>query len=85
MKIRTSFVSNSSSSSFCIGKNYMTPKQIQEFRDYLDDPENYCDETTIDEGKYYFFGDISMHDDRLREFLFEIGVDMKYVETYLER
>ena len=82
MKIRTSFVSNSSSCSFCVGKNYMTPKQIQQFRDYLNDPENYCDETTVGEGKHYFLGEISMHDGSLREFLSEIGVDMKYVETY---
>jgi hypothetical protein len=36
MKIRNSFVSNSSSCSFVIGKTYMTEEQISKFRDFID-------------------------------------------------
>jgi hypothetical protein len=35
MKVRNGFVSNSSSSSFVIGKNFMTPAQIAEFHDLV--------------------------------------------------
>lgn len=36
MKIRYGFVSNSSSSSFCIAKCYMTEKQMDEMRKFID-------------------------------------------------
>lgn len=35
MKIRSSFVSNSSSSSFVLGKHFMTEEQIEEFREWI--------------------------------------------------
>jgi len=35
MKVRNGFVSNSSSSSFVIGKYFMTPEQIKEFHDLV--------------------------------------------------
>lgn len=35
MKLRTGFVSNSSSSSFVIGKNFMTREQIDELEDLI--------------------------------------------------
>lgn len=36
MKIRTGFVSNSSSSSFVIGKYFMTEEQIKKFHDLIE-------------------------------------------------
>jgi len=82
MKIRTAFVSNSSSSSFCVGKNYMTPEQVKQFREYLDNPDNYDEEVRIEEGKYYFFGETTINDDNVENFLKSIGVNMRYVEGY---
>jgi len=35
MKIRNGFVSNSSSSSFVIGKNFMTPEQVKKFHELV--------------------------------------------------
>jgi hypothetical protein len=35
MKVRNGFVSNSSSSSFVLGKYFMTPEQIEEFKSLI--------------------------------------------------
>ncbi len=71
MKIRTGFVSNSSTSSFVIGKNYMTPEQIEEFKKMLaewqDDNEMY--ETFIEETPLYFLGEISNHNTVVNKWL----------------
>jgi hypothetical protein len=40
MKIRSGFVSNSSSSSFVIGKYFMTPEQIEEFQSLIEEIDN---------------------------------------------
>ena len=80
MKIRIGFVSNSSSSSFCVAKCYMTPEQVQQFREWLVEEENELYETYIHEGEHYFFGEISVHDEEVNKFLGAIGVDMQYVE-----
>ena len=63
MKIRTGYVSNSSSSSFCIAKCYMNEEQIQQFREYLNSPERDSSETYIGEDEFYFLGEVSMHED----------------------
>ena len=86
MKYRAGFVSNSSTSSFVLGKNYMTNKQISKFREFLMEDDKYfidCGEGYIGETDYYFQGESSMHwDDKLMKFLKEIGVDLKYVGDY---
>ena len=38
MKVRTGFVSNSSSSSFVIAKSFMTEEQIAKFKAWIEDP-----------------------------------------------
>ena len=62
MKIRSGFVSNSSSSSFCIAKTFMKESQIKLFKSFLNtmsDEEFCCEyETYIDEDKHYFIGTI---------------------------
>lgn len=88
MKVRTGFVSNSSSCSFCIAKTYMTPEQVTKFAEWLDkmqgnspDGEPFY-ETYIGETPFYFIGEMSQHESRLREFLVNIGVDPKYICEY---
>lgn len=68
MKIRIGFVSNSSSSSFCIYKKLMTAKQIKEFKEILDRSEKDY-ETCIGEDGNYFVGTLSMHDDITCEYI----------------
>jgi hypothetical protein len=72
MKIRTGFVSNSSSSSFCIYKKLMSDKQIEEFREILKkncNGESYDDETCIGEDGDYFIGNLSMHNETIISYL----------------
>jgi len=80
MKIRQGFVSNSSSSSFVIGKMFLSSKQLYKLEEFIDDRENnkgfqydsdecYHDENYIHEGEDFFFGEISNHDREFFEFL----------------
>jgi len=77
MKIRNDFVSNSSS--FVIGKNFMSPEQIEKFRDVIDNAENES-VTYINEGEYYFFGQLSQNDEEVMDFLKRQGLN-EYAET----
>ena len=70
MKIRNGFVSNSSSSSFCIYKKLMTEDQIVTFRQLLESkPDDDWSETYIGETEKYFIGKLDMHDNRVYEFI----------------
>lgn len=85
MKVRIGFVSNSSSSSFVLGKSYMTPEQIKKFSKFMKnyyDRNNYDDETSIGETEFYFQGTISHHNDTVRDFLDGIGVDSRYISYH---
>jgi hypothetical protein len=69
MKIRVGFVSNSSSSSFCIYKKLMTNKQIDEFREIIKSANRNDEETSLGEDGNYFIGELSIHNDEIPKFL----------------
>ena len=71
MKKRLGFVSNSSSSSFCIGKSYMTEEQITKFREVIDEAEKLFIHTDVSEAKLYFVGIVDDHDSVTRNYLSE--------------
>ena len=78
MKIRNGFVSNSSSSSFVIGKYFMTQEQIKAFRIKITEISNSFEGeygAYLDESDHYFYGEVD-HEayDLYRELLDEIGV-----------
>lgn len=79
MKIRTGFVSNSSSSSFVIGKNFMTEEQIDKFRKIIVEHRKADDESMFVDGSLYFMGEISMHVRIIPDWIHENGLS-KYTQ-----
>lgn len=76
MKVRQSFVSNSSSCSFVIGKIYLTEEQIEQLNEKFGDMEDLWGETYVCEHKLYFFGKLSYADsDDIVKFFKENGID----------
>lgn len=81
MKIRSGFVSNSSSSSFVIDKRGLTKKQIEKIDEWIlnsqdyKDGENlsYSDDNNFNESSKHYFGSISFHVNFFH-FLEEIGI-----------
>ena len=80
MKIRNSFVSNSSSCSFVIGKSYMTKDQVKKFAEFIQPLNERAEETYIFDAAEYFHGDLEQDEDvdKVREYLEEIGVDTRH-------
>lgn len=67
MKYRSSFISNSSSSSFVIGREHLTPEEDQKIYSLL--KQYQCDEdTNINFATLFFFGKISEHSEFFGEF-----------------
>jgi hypothetical protein len=69
MKVRLGFVSNSSSSSFCIYKPLMKKEEIVEFRDLIKAVRESDDEVSIGEDGDYFIGRLSINNEVLQTWL----------------
>ena len=81
MKIRTGFVSNSSSSSFLIEKDYLSPQQIKQIKDH----KKFCIEKfdfpwTIKETKNLITMSVMMDNFDMKDYLIStVKVDPKYI------
>ena len=69
MKVRSGFISNSSSCSFVLDKGDMTKEQIIDFRFVYYKAESSSDDTHIYESARHFHGSVSMHDELIPAFL----------------
>ncbi len=70
MKIRSGFVSNSSSSSFVLDKDSMVECQLKEFRKLINESNNESGgDTYIHESERHFHGNLSMHNEEIPAFL----------------
>jgi hypothetical protein len=77
MKRRFGFVSNSSSSSFVIGKNFIPEDKYVDFIDRLSDLEDDESEEGLYfyDNKHYIIGNVSQHHEGFRELVDEFGLN----------
>ena len=85
MKLRTGFVTNSSSSSFTIAKSNLTADQIEKIKNHIEvtkelEMSTFYDEWTIRENKYDIQGYTLMDNFDMEKFLLLIGVDRNDIE-----
>ncbi len=91
MKIRQGFVSNSSSSSFIIGKSHLTDEQLEKIKNHMelskdmgmwDDLASKFDEWCVEDTGDYVKMSTSMDNFDMYEFLEKIGVDVSKLESW---
>ena len=87
MKIRSGFVSNSSSSSFVVSKHYVSDYQLEQIQNHIEEAERlgmkfYTDPWSIevDEKGGTISGSTNMDNFDMYDFLFKIGVPLDKVE-----
>lgn len=84
MKIRNGFISNSSSSSFCIAKCYIPEDKLEDIRRAIQahNEEDHSEGGYIYEHPLYFFGEMAYWTENdaadVRRALQNAGVDSKY-------
>jgi len=79
MKIRNGFVSNSSSASFVLDKNYMTEEQVDKMRNY---PGAEWDSWNISEDNDRFNGLTFMDNGNMEKYFKEINLGYRAVISY---